>query len=63
MAFEEDVYTKRFTEGCLAADSATPKAPAMLWGMTLLGSGSKVTIPATCAIPETPTLISLSVFH
>ena len=54
MAVDEDVYTKRLTDGSLAADSAARRAPAITWGMTLFGSGSRVRMEARCATPDTP---------
>lgn len=56
-AVEDEVYTKRFTDGVAAAEVRIDLMPAMTSGMTLYGSGSNVRLEATWQTPEHPTMI------
>lgn len=51
-AVDEEVSTKRLMEGILFAARRMSRTPAMVPGMTALGSAENETSPATCAIPE-----------
>lgn len=54
IAVEEEVKTKRLTEGSLAPADRALMAPAMTPGMTSLGLGESLMSEATCAMPVTP---------